>query len=152
MITDSHRLTTREALGGQFSERALAAIISANVGQDRLAGQVGHDEFHFDNNRIEDSLPRITAPMLFLQGGRDYQVTDTDFEGWKRALTSRPDVRFKLYQNLNHLFIAGTGKSSVSAAFAESICRQGRKCLYFSFEESPDQIGCRKVFVTGDGY
>lgn len=36
--------------------------------------------------------------------------------------------------------VAGTGKSSISAAFADSVCRRGEKCLYFSFEESPQQI------------
>ncbi len=35
---------------------------------------------------------------------------------------------------------AGTGKSSIAAAFADSICANGGRCLYFSFEESPDQI------------
>ena len=50
--------------------------------------------------------------MLILQGARDYQVTTVDFEGWKAALGSRPDVEFKLYPDLNHLFMAGKGKSS----------------------------------------
>jgi len=35
---------------------------------------------------------------------------------------------------------AGTGKTSMSATFADSICRRGERCLYFSFEESPSQI------------
>ena len=35
---------------------------------------------------------------------------------------------------------AGTGKSSLAAAFADSTCRRGERCLYFSFEESPEQI------------
>jgi circadian clock protein KaiC len=35
---------------------------------------------------------------------------------------------------------AGTGKSSLAAAFADSVCRRGDRCLYFSFEESPEQI------------
>jgi circadian clock protein KaiC len=35
---------------------------------------------------------------------------------------------------------AGTGKSSMAVAFADSVCDKGGKCLYFSFEESPDQI------------
>jgi circadian clock protein KaiC len=35
---------------------------------------------------------------------------------------------------------AGTGKSSLAAAFAEKTCRNGGRCLYFSFEESPEQI------------
>jgi circadian clock protein KaiC len=36
--------------------------------------------------------------------------------------------------------MAGTGKSSIAAAFADRSCQDGRKCLYFSFEESPAQI------------
>ena len=35
---------------------------------------------------------------------------------------------------------AGSGKSSIAAAFADGICAKGGRCLYFSFEEAPDQI------------
>jgi circadian clock protein KaiC len=35
---------------------------------------------------------------------------------------------------------AGTGKTSLAGAFSDSICRGGGRCLYFSFEESPNQI------------
>ncbi len=35
---------------------------------------------------------------------------------------------------------AGTGKTSLSATFAEAACRRGERCLYFAFEESPSQI------------
>jgi circadian clock protein KaiC len=35
---------------------------------------------------------------------------------------------------------AGTGKSSVAAHFADETCRNGGKCLYLAFEESPQQI------------
>jgi circadian clock protein KaiC len=35
---------------------------------------------------------------------------------------------------------AGTGKSSFCAHFANAICQRGEKCLYFAFEESPQQI------------
>ncbi len=35
---------------------------------------------------------------------------------------------------------SGAGKSSVATAFADSICRHGGRCLYWSSEESPDQI------------
>ena len=35
---------------------------------------------------------------------------------------------------------AGSGKTSVSATFVEAACRRGERCLYFSFEESPQQI------------
>ncbi|WP_081627051.1 circadian clock protein KaiC [Bordetella sp. FB-8] len=35
---------------------------------------------------------------------------------------------------------AGTGKSSLAAHFADAACRRAERVLYFSFEESPDQI------------
>jgi len=35
---------------------------------------------------------------------------------------------------------AGTGKTSLAAAFVDSACRTGRKSLYLSFEESPEQL------------
>ncbi|HVF71330.1 MAG TPA: circadian clock protein KaiC [Chthoniobacterales bacterium] len=35
---------------------------------------------------------------------------------------------------------AGTGKTGVSATFADATCRRGERCLYISFEESSSQI------------
>ena len=35
---------------------------------------------------------------------------------------------------------AGTGKSSVAAHFAAAACQRKEHCIYFAFEESPDQI------------
>jgi circadian clock protein KaiC len=35
---------------------------------------------------------------------------------------------------------AGTGKTSIAAYFASENCKQGKKCIYFAFEESPRQI------------
>ncbi|MCX5806758.1 MAG: circadian clock protein KaiC [Proteobacteria bacterium] len=35
---------------------------------------------------------------------------------------------------------AGTGKTSMSATFADAACRRGERCLYCAFEESPGQI------------
>jgi circadian clock protein KaiC len=35
---------------------------------------------------------------------------------------------------------AGTGKTSLAAAFADAACRRGERCLFFSFEESPEQL------------
>lgn len=35
---------------------------------------------------------------------------------------------------------AGTGKTSIAACFANELCSQNKKCMYFAFEESPNQI------------
>src|SRR5690606_15302036 len=34
----------------------------------------------------------------------------------------------------------GAGKTSLAASFVDAACRRGEHCLYFAFEESPNQI------------
>lgn len=42
--------------------------------------------------------------MLFIQGGHDYQVTETDFNLWKSALgASHPQATFHYLPTLDHL-------------------------------------------------
>jgi circadian clock protein KaiC len=36
--------------------------------------------------------------------------------------------------------MAGSGKSTVAAQFADATCRNGERCIYFALEESPSQI------------
>ena len=54
---------------------------------------------------------KLGIPMLILQGERDYQVTMADFALWKAAVGSSKGVVMKSYPALNHLFVAGEGKS-----------------------------------------
>lgn len=35
---------------------------------------------------------------------------------------------------------AGTGKTSIASQFAVAVCERGERCLYLSFEESPQQL------------
>jgi uncharacterized protein len=51
----------------------------------------------------------LERPTLILQGGRDYQVTEVDFQRWQRYLGNTDWADFKLYPDLNHLFISGEG-------------------------------------------
>jgi dienelactone hydrolase len=65
-----------------------------------------------DNNPVDD-VKKLDLPILILQGERDYQVLESiDFKGWKTALSNRTNATFKLFPGLNHLFIAGEGKST----------------------------------------
>lgn len=43
---------------------------------------------------------------------------------------------------------AGTGKTSIAACFANETCNQGGRCIYFAFEESPQQI-MRNMYSIG---
>jgi dienelactone hydrolase len=53
-------------------------------------------------------------PMLVLQGARDIQVVDADWQGWKAGFHADPGVTFKLYPALNHLGIAGEGDGNLA--------------------------------------
>ncbi|MES2670709.1 MAG: alpha/beta fold hydrolase [Pseudomonadota bacterium] len=55
----------------------------------------------------------IAQPMLVLQGARDIQVVDADWQGWKAAFHDTPRVTFKLYETLNHLGIPGEGDGNL---------------------------------------
>ncbi len=55
---------------------------------------------------------QLNRPILVLQGGRDYQVTAADFEGWKKALDGRKGAQFEWYPACNHLFVSGEGMST----------------------------------------
>jgi len=71
MLTRYHIEITSAALADCFSSRALSAIIRANVNQDWLRGQFGHDEYHGDNNAFDKSYAYIeeqrTLAVLSLQ-------------------------------------------------------------------------------------
>jgi dienelactone hydrolase len=54
----------------------------------------------------------LHIPMLILQGGRDFQVTKTDFDLWKAGLAGKSNANFHYYPDLNHLFMPGQGKST----------------------------------------
>jgi len=59
MLTQYHIEIMHASLGDRFSARAMSVIIQANVNQDRITGQFGHDEFHFDNNAFDKTYAYI---------------------------------------------------------------------------------------------
>ena len=58
-----------------------------------------------------EAAKSLTLPMLILQGGRDYQVTSKDLDRFKAALAGHANATIEEFPNLNHLFMAGEGKS-----------------------------------------
>lgn len=58
----------------------------------------------------------LKQPMLFLQGGGDYQVTQDDFQIWQNALGGRSDVQFIMYPGLSHLFMTIPGGQKATPA------------------------------------
>lgn len=64
-----------------------------------------------DYNQLNEVI-KIKTPMFFAQGGRDYQVTEKDFNLWKSTLKNNKTAVFKFYPSLGHLFIPGSEKPS----------------------------------------
>ncbi|WP_133501948.1 alpha/beta hydrolase [Cognatilysobacter terrigena] len=57
----------------------------------------------------------LKLPMLLLQGGRDFQVTNTDWALWQQAFGHDPRATLHLYPALDHLAITGTGASTLKS-------------------------------------
>jgi len=73
---------------------------------------------------------KLKIPIFIAQGGRDYQVTPSNFQAWSDALANNRNVTLRIYPDLDHLFMHGTGASKpadyarpdhVSAEVVESI-------------------------------
>jgi len=64
MLKQYHVEMMHLALGGKFSSQALEKMIGANLHQDRLRGQIGHEEYHFDNNAFEKSYAYIEEQRM----------------------------------------------------------------------------------------
>jgi hypothetical protein len=58
------------------------------------------------------ALKKLGIPVLVLQGERDFQTTMEDFGLWKQAVSGMKGSTAQSYPALNHLFVAGQGKST----------------------------------------
>jgi circadian clock protein KaiC len=81
----------------------------------------------------------VVFPITSL--GLDYVALDgymsSGIEGLDKALEGRG---FQRGSSILVTGSAGTGKSSIAASFAGSVCASDHRCLYFSMEESASQI------------
>ncbi len=66
MLTPYHIEMMHIALGDIFGARALERVIAANLKQDHPRGQIGHDEYHFDNNAFEESRSYIEGQRALI--------------------------------------------------------------------------------------
>jgi fermentation-respiration switch protein FrsA (DUF1100 family) len=67
-----------------------------------------------------ETLKDEKRPILFLQGSRDYQVTNTDFALWQEGLKKHKNCTFIMLNGLNHLLQFGTEKS-MPAEYSQNI-------------------------------
>ena len=65
--------------------------------------------YYFKEMGVNDTpsyLAKTAKPMLIMQGGKDGQVSvERDFDVYRELLANRDNVAFRLYPELNHLFM-----------------------------------------------
>lgn len=100
------------------SARLRALIDSAAMIRNRtlppgamVMGATAGYMYDLDDRNALGVAKELEAPLLVLQGGRDYQVTREDYELWRAALEGRR-ASFREYPELNHLFMEGQGKAT----------------------------------------
>ena len=91
MLTQYHIEIMCAALGDRFSPRALSVITYANIHQDRLGGQLGHDEFHFDNNAFEKSYAYIEEQRALTVSALLRNDADSAWSAFGRFLHTAQD-------------------------------------------------------------
>lgn len=118
-----YQFTYLKSLPANSSADAQHSITDAQAQLERLVRKepkpeeliMGAPASYFYDLASRDAMKHATSlriPMFFLQGGRDYQVLSSDLELWKKGLAGHANTSFKLYPDLNHLFMTGTGKAT----------------------------------------
>jgi circadian clock protein KaiC len=153
-----------------LKDRGLTAVITGELGTDTLTRYgleeyVSDCVIVLDNRVVEQmSVRRLRVakyrgsahatneyPFLIGEGGFSVMPLssiklDSKVSGTRQS-SGIPDLDAMLegkgfYKGSTILVsgTAGTGKSSLAAHFANEVCRQGKRCLYFAFEEGEHQI------------
>ncbi|WP_454792935.1 alpha/beta hydrolase family protein [Mycolicibacterium lutetiense] len=98
-----------------------AATVDENLTEETPPSELpfGVPAHYWIDLRDHDPLTAVSQlklPKLFLQGGRDYQVTiDDDLPMWQTVLNGQPNALVHTYPDDDHYFFTGTGASTPTA-------------------------------------
>jgi hypothetical protein len=95
-----HRQITTQALQNTFHPDALELIVRANLHQDRLAGQIGHPQFHFDDNAFAAGYAYMEAQRVQIL---DALTGRGDIDGARRAFGRLTHTCQDLYAHSNYV-------------------------------------------------
>ena len=114
MLTQYHIEIMLESLGDRFSPRAISEIIYANARQDRLSGQIGHDEYHFDNNAFEKTYAYIEEQRALTISSLNNNDALSAWSAFGRLTHSKQD--FYAHSNYITLWLARFDKQALPAS------------------------------------
>lgn len=91
MLVPHHIEITRQALGTDVSPCALEVIIRANVAQDSLRYQLGHDHFHFDNNQFDKSYAYMESQRALVRACLERGDAESAWRAFGRLIHAAQD-------------------------------------------------------------
>lgn len=104
MLKPIHAEIIRRAVGEMFSPRALEVIIASNIKQDVLSGQLGHDEYHFDNNAFAKSKAYIEEQRALISSALERAEVESAWMAFGRLTHTAQD--FYAHSNYIDLWLA----------------------------------------------
>jgi hypothetical protein len=111
MLPSVHVDMMRLALGDTLSARALKRMMRANIYQDLPHGQVGHPEYHFDDNAFEKSYAYIEEQRALTVASLRRNDASSAWSAFGRLTHSAQD--FYSHSNYVDLWLASQPPGSV---------------------------------------
>jgi hypothetical protein len=124
-----------QELQAEFSPRALQVILKANLDQDRLWGQIGHPEFHFDDNRFAESYAYMEQQRQEIRAALSAGMASPAWQSFGRTLHTAQD--FYAHSNYVQLWLTGRSPMPLPAEI---------EALDTSILESPALVSGRIYF------
>jgi hypothetical protein len=104
MLIPIHAEITQKALSGIFTPKILDKVIQANQKQDGLQGQIGHPEFHFDDNKMIAGFAYIQHQRSILLSSLQNENMNSAWQAFGRLLHTVQD--FYAHSNYVSLWLS----------------------------------------------
>lgn len=109
MLDQNEAAAASGQLTAEQLEQAKASVEQAKNAKEGdmspILGGTGHYWYTLNQVDTPAIVKSLEIPMLFVQGGADFQVSpEKDFNAWKELLTGKTNAGFQLYPGLTHLF------------------------------------------------
>jgi uncharacterized protein len=104
----------RGALGDDFVARVrneVAAFKNGTLAQNASVAGIFTARYlrHLNQLDVFSTAKKLDVPLLMLRGSRDFQVTETDADQWRKRLQGSPNFHDVTLPGLNHGFVLGDG-------------------------------------------
>lgn len=128
-----HIQITTQALQRHFSAHALENILKANLGQDDIAGQIWHPEYHFDASQFDQGYAYLAEQRLLSMEALINHESLPAWQAFGRLTHAVQD--FYAHSNYIRLWLASQANSKDTGIAPEHTDPLDRQIL-----DSPDLI------------